>query len=179
MSFDRWLFKTERHRRSIPPPATRLLSSRTSVCWVTQSVRNSYNSSTSTRRCSRADRERTHERPPTLPQGVHLLPFTHPRSVFQQLSSNHCHVHSIPSSYSYYNTSSSPCSSNHSPSAPLSRLRPTTPVLSSSCSSNSLRTRNGGRSHLTLIIKLIIGGTDAGEPRPGWMRVVAMEIMLR
>jgi hypothetical protein len=30
---------------------------------------------------------------------------------------------------------------------------------------------------LTLLIKLIIGETDAGEPRPGWMRVLAMEIM--
>jgi Guanine nucleotide exchange factor in Golgi transport N-terminal len=27
-----------------------------------------------------------------------LLPFTHPRPVYQQLSSNHSHVHSIPSS---------------------------------------------------------------------------------
>jgi hypothetical protein len=30
---------------------------------------------------------------------------------------------------------------------------------------------------LTLLIKLISGETDAGEPRPGWMRVLAMEIM--
>jgi hypothetical protein len=29
----------------------------------------------------------------------------------------------------------------------------------------------------TLLIKLIIGETDAGEPRTGWMRVLAMEIM--
>jgi hypothetical protein len=30
---------------------------------------------------------------------------------------------------------------------------------------------------LTLLIKLIGDETDAGEPRPGWMRVLAMEIM--
>jgi hypothetical protein len=36
-----------RHERSAPPPATRFLFSRTSVCWVTESVRNSYNSSPS------------------------------------------------------------------------------------------------------------------------------------
>jgi len=30
---------------------------------------------------------------------------------------------------------------------------------------------------LTLLIKLIIGETDTGEPRPGWMGVLAMEIM--
>ena len=30
---------------------------------------------------------------------------------------------------------------------------------------------------LTLLIKLISGETDAGEPRPGWMSVLAMEIM--
>ena len=30
---------------------------------------------------------------------------------------------------------------------------------------------------LTLFIKLISGETEAGEPRPGWMRVLAMEIM--
>jgi Guanine nucleotide exchange factor in Golgi transport N-terminal len=30
---------------------------------------------------------------------------------------------------------------------------------------------------LTLLIKLISGETEAGEPRPGWMRVLAIEIM--
>ena len=30
---------------------------------------------------------------------------------------------------------------------------------------------------LTLLIKLISGETDGGEPQPGWMRVLAMEIM--
>jgi hypothetical protein len=30
---------------------------------------------------------------------------------------------------------------------------------------------------LTLLIKLAGGETDAGEPRPGWMRVLAMEII--
>jgi Guanine nucleotide exchange factor in Golgi transport N-terminal len=30
---------------------------------------------------------------------------------------------------------------------------------------------------LTLLIKHFIGETDASEPRPGWMRVLTMEIM--
>ena len=30
---------------------------------------------------------------------------------------------------------------------------------------------------LTLLIKLIGGETDAGGPRPGWMTILAMEIM--
>ena len=30
---------------------------------------------------------------------------------------------------------------------------------------------------LTLLVKLISGETEAGEPRPGWMRVLAIEIM--
>jgi hypothetical protein len=30
---------------------------------------------------------------------------------------------------------------------------------------------------LTLLIKLVSGEADAGETRPGWMRVLAMEIM--
>jgi hypothetical protein len=30
---------------------------------------------------------------------------------------------------------------------------------------------------LALLIKHFIGETDASEPRPGWMRVLAMEIM--
>jgi hypothetical protein len=32
---------------------------------------------------------------------------------------------------------------------------------------------------LTLLIKLIRGETDAGEPQPGWMKVIAMEIIPR
>ena len=32
---------------------------------------------------------------------------------------------------------------------------------------------------LMVLMKLISGETDAGEPRPGWMRVCAMEIMCR
>jgi hypothetical protein len=30
---------------------------------------------------------------------------------------------------------------------------------------------------LALLVQLISGETDAGEPWPGWMRVLAMEIM--
>jgi hypothetical protein len=50
-----------------PTRVTRLLFSRTSLCWVTESVRNSYNLSTPTGRCHQADRERTYEQLPTLP----------------------------------------------------------------------------------------------------------------
>jgi hypothetical protein len=47
MSLNQLLFQTRQHRRSVPPPATRLLSSRTFVCWATTSVPNIYDSSTS------------------------------------------------------------------------------------------------------------------------------------
>jgi hypothetical protein len=119
----------------VPPRAMRLLSSRTSVYWVTSAI-------PATRIppqvvCSRADREHTHELLQTLLQGVSLLPFTHPRPVCQQLFSNHSHVHSILSFYSYYNTTSSPCFSKRSPSILHSRLPSVALVLSSSCSSNS------------------------------------------
>jgi hypothetical protein len=54
--------------------------------------------------------------------------FIHPKPVCQQLSLNHCRVHSIPSSYSYYDTTSSSYSS-----ITLRGLRSpsSTPVLSS------------------------------------------------
>jgi hypothetical protein len=45
-------------------------------------------------------------------------------------------VHSILSSYSNYNTTSSTCSSKRSPGAPLFYLPSAAPVLSSPCSSN-------------------------------------------
>jgi hypothetical protein len=127
--------------------------------------------------CSRADRERTHKLPPTLPQGVSLLPFTHLRPVCQQLSSNHCHVHSIPS-FSHITTPPFPLllkPLSERSVFPLSLRRSTAPVLSSSCSSNY--PPSSRRRPFTLLIKLIIGETDAGEHRPGWMRVLAMGIM--
>ena len=68
---------------------------------------------------------------------VRLLPLTHPNSVCQHSSSNHSHVHSIPNSYSCYNTTFSPCYSRRSPNVLRSRSPSAAPVLSSSCSSNS------------------------------------------
>jgi len=52
-----------------------------SVCWVTESVRNSYNQVPPQDVFSRADQEHTHKLLRTLPQGVSLLPITHPRLV--------------------------------------------------------------------------------------------------
>jgi hypothetical protein len=37
----------------------------------------------------------------------------------------------------------------------------------------------GAKVILALLVRLISGETDAGEPQPGWMRVLAIEIMCR
>ncbi|KAI0272213.1 hypothetical protein BGY98DRAFT_1099870 [Russula aff. rugulosa BPL654] len=50
-------------------------------------------------------------------------------------------------------------------------------MLSSSFSSNSPPARDGGRLIPAALIKLINGKADANEPGPGWMWVLAMEIM--
>jgi hypothetical protein len=81
------------------------------------------------------------------------------------VSSNHCHVHSIPSSYSYYNTSSSPCSSNallalRFPAFPLSPRGTRVAFLLLKQFPSELETE--AKVILTLLIKLIIGETDAG-----------------
>ena len=73
---------------------------------------------------------------PTFPQGMSLT-FTHPIPVYQRLPSNHSHVHGIAKT-SYCNTTSSSSSLKHTPSALLTRLRSETPMLSFSCSTNSL-----------------------------------------
>ena len=73
-------------RRRLPRPR----SPCPSACWATESVRNSYNSSASTRRLL-SSLSRAYS--PTLPQGVFLLPFTHPRPACYRLSSKYCHVH--------------------------------------------------------------------------------------
>jgi len=93
----------------------------------------------------RADQERTHEIPRTLPQGVSLLLFTHPRPIYRQLSSNYYQVHNIPGSYYYHNTTSSPSSSKRSPSAPLSRFHPQHRIVFLRSSTVILlRARDGG-----------------------------------
>jgi hypothetical protein len=99
-----------------------------------------------------------------------------PAVVLKSLS---CSQHSELLLYSDYNTTSSPCSSKHSPSAPLSRLPSAAPVLSSSYSTNFSELETETEIILMLLIKLISGETDASEPRPGWMRVLAIEIIRR
>ena len=123
---------------------------------------------------SRADRERTHQ--PTLPQGVSLT-FTCPRPVGQQLSSNHSHLHSVPSSYSYYNTASSPCSSKPSLSTEHSTYPPPfrdTHVAFLLLQQFSSQLETEVDLMPAALIKLINWKADANEPGPGWMWVLAM-----
>ncbi|KAI0267183.1 hypothetical protein BGY98DRAFT_1102259 [Russula aff. rugulosa BPL654] len=54
------------------------------------------------------------------------------------------------------------------------RFPSATPTLSSSYQAFLLRARDGGNVILGLLIKFIGGETDPIEPRPGWMRVLAM-----
>jgi Guanine nucleotide exchange factor in Golgi transport N-terminal len=125
---------TGRHKRSVPPRPTHFLSSRTSVCWGTESNRNSYSSSTSTR------------------------PLLSSESVLTN-----------------YHTTSSPCSKDSNRSAfPLALRR--THIVFHSLKQFSSELETEAAVILTL---LIIGETDAGEPQPGRMRVLAMEIMYK
>ncbi|KAI0268586.1 hypothetical protein BGY98DRAFT_327030 [Russula aff. rugulosa BPL654] len=95
-------------------PAIRdgLLSSMTSVCRVTESVRNSYNSSTSTRHLL-SSRSRAYS-PTTTSSSASMRALTHIATP------------PLP-----------PCSSRRTPSAPLFRLPSAAPVMFPSCSSNS------------------------------------------
>jgi hypothetical protein len=136
-------------------------------------VRNSYNSNTSTRLLLSTVLTNYHD----LFRKVCLSSPLPIRAVCQQLSSNHCRVHSIPNSYSYYNTSSSPCSSKPSPSTPLSRLPSAAHVLSSSYSSNSPSSKQRPKSSLHYSSNSLLARLTRGEPRPGWMTVLTMEIM--
>ena len=143
-----------------------IVSFRTAVCWATESV------------FSRADREGGRPRPaylpPTLLQGVSLLPFTHPRPVSQQLFSNNCRVHSIPSSYFHYSTRTTPPlppahqNTLRALRFPACPLRHPCVLLLLKQLSSELETE--AEVTLTPLIKLISGETDAGETRPGWMR---------
>ena len=78
----------------------------------------------------------------------------------------------------------SPCSSNQSLSErpPFPYSPPAAPVSSSSRSTNyrlSSKLDMEAKVILALLTKLIIGETDTSELRPGWMRVLVMEIMCR
>ena len=113
------------------------------------------------------------DRPPTPPQGVSLLLFTNPKPVCQQLSSCHCHDHTIPGSYSY-NTTSYPCSSKCSSRALLHRLPSAAPVFVPKKFSSELETK--AKVIFTLPIELISGEIGTGDLRLGRMRVLAIEI---
>jgi hypothetical protein len=102
-----------------------------------------------------------------------------------QLSSNDSHVHSIPSSNSYYSTTSSPLlleSLSKRSAFPLAfrgtRIVFVSVFLMLKQFLSELKTET--KISLTPLIKLIIGET-AGGPRSGLMlmRALAMEIMRR
>jgi Guanine nucleotide exchange factor in Golgi transport N-terminal len=87
--------------------------------------------------------------------------------------------HSIPSSYSYYNTTSSPCSSKLSKRSAFPLALRGTRIVFLLLKQFSSQLETEADVILTLLIKLISGETDPGEPRPGWMRMLAMEIVRR
>ncbi|KAI0268493.1 hypothetical protein BGY98DRAFT_1190607 [Russula aff. rugulosa BPL654] len=139
---------------SSSPPFTAEYS-QASVCWVTESVRNSY-------------------------QLEYLYKTFTPELIDDVLSNFHYIFRNGPQAFRALTLHTSP---------PL----PPTPTLSER--STPLPTLRGTRAvflvqkqfpfeleievevTLTLLINLISGETDAGEPRPGWTRVLAIEIM--
>jgi hypothetical protein len=68
------LFRTGRHWSSVPPPTMPLLSQ--GPLSVGKGECPQFLQLKTLKLCSRADRERTHKLPPTLPQRVSLLPCT-------------------------------------------------------------------------------------------------------
>ncbi|KAI0276220.1 hypothetical protein BGY98DRAFT_1177834 [Russula aff. rugulosa BPL654] len=119
---------------------------RGAVCWVTESVRNFY------------QLEYVHKTF-TLELIESVLTYSSARSLS---------FHTISGSYSDL-TNSSLCSSKRPASSPLLRSPSAAPALSSSYSSNlppSSRPLPEVEVILTLLIKLIGGETDVGEPRP-------------
>jgi hypothetical protein len=129
--------------------------------------------------CSRADREHTHELPRILPQGASLLPFTYPRPVCQQCSQClSCSQHSELFRLSQHHPSPLLLKTLSSHSAFLLALRGTRVVFLLLCQlSSSSRQRPKSSSHHSS--NSLLARLTRGEPRPGWMRVLAMEIMLR
>jgi hypothetical protein len=122
------------------------VSSRTSVCWVTKSI------------FCRGDRERNYH------QLFRKVCLSSPLPIRDLYLSSCSQIASIPSSYPHYNTTSSPCSSNT-----LRALRGTRIIfLLLKQFSSELETE--AEVIFMPPIKLISGETDAGKPRPGWMR---------
>lgn len=111
-----------------------------------------------------------------------VLPFDLPlRDLYaNRCLLNHSHVHSIPSTFSNNNTTSSLCSSKHSErfAFPLS-LRGTSLPRCFPLTQALLLLETDAEVIPTLLIKLVIGETGASEHWPRWMRVLAMDIIRR
>ena len=157
----------------------RWLSSRTSVCCVTESVCKSYNSSTTaatTDGCSRADRDTNcHE----LFREVCLSPLYPSETCVPAvlLKSLSCSQHSellVSLQHHLF-----PCSSKRSPSSTFPLARCVTCVVFLLLRQLSSKFETEAKVILTLLIKLICGKTEAGEPRLVWMRVLVMESIRR
>jgi hypothetical protein len=100
------------------------------------------------------------------------------------VSLNYCHVHSIPSLYSYYNFEHQnfplflkTLSSRSAFPLSLRGTRVAFLLLRQFSSSSSSRRRPKASPHYSS--NSLLARLTRGEPRPGWMRVLAMEIMLR
>jgi Guanine nucleotide exchange factor in Golgi transport N-terminal len=105
-----------------------------------------------------------------------LLPFTHPRPICRQLSSNHSHVqHSELLLLLQHHPFPLLLKTLFERSAFLLALRGT--HVDSLLLKQFSELETEAEVILTPLIKFIIGETDAREPRPGWMRVLTMEIM--
>jgi hypothetical protein len=87
----------------------------------------------------------------------------------QHFSSSYSRALNIPSSYSYHNTTPSPC--------PSFRLPSVAPVSSSKFSSDSSELETEVDVILTLLTKLIGGKAGAGEARPRWIGLLAVETL--
>jgi len=177
MSFNQIPFRTGRHKRSVPPRATCLhLRGPLSVGYCNgerpQFLQLEYLHKTFTLELI----ERTHELPRTLPHGVSLPLYPSETCMLAVV------LKSLPCSQ--YSELLLPLQHHLSPlllkalsersAFPLSL--PGTRVVFLWLKQFSSVFETEAEVTLTFI-KLISGETDAGEPRPGWMTVLAMEIM--
>jgi hypothetical protein len=115
--------------------------------------------------------------PPTLPQGVSLLPLTHPTRIpAVVLKSLSCSQHSeLLHSWQHHFFPLLLKTLSERSAFPLALRGTCVNFLLLKQFSSELETE--AEVILTLLIKLFIGESDTSEPRPGWMRVLAMEIM--
>jgi hypothetical protein len=130
MSLNRSLFRTRPLKHSIPPRVTCLPSSRTSVFWVTERVRNSYISGTSPRRFALGLIE-------SVVTNYHELLSLPIRDLYANLSCPQITLmFTVFRALVLIKIPPLPPAPQNTPS-PLSRFPSATPVLSSSYSSNS------------------------------------------